>query len=308
MSHPEAVAMTGRSAATRQGGAGARRVDKLASAVMALCALLALAPLVGLVWTTVSRGLSRLDLSFVTESMRGITGAGGGALHAIVGTVMITAAATIMAAPLGLVTALWLVEEADRSRRPGVRRAGRGIRLLIDVMTGIPSIVAGLAVYALVSIVATPGTRSGLAGAIALAIIMTPVVERACEEVLIRVPEDLREGALALGSSRWRSVWHVVLPTASPGVVSAVVLGVSRIVGETAPLLLVAGFTDSMNYNLFSGRMASLPVFVYSQWQNKGVDGAAYNARAWSAALLLIIFVLAMHVVARVSTNRKKKD
>jgi len=275
---------------------------------MGACAVAAAVPLIGLLWTTITRGLGRVDAAFFTESMRGVTGAGGGALHALVGTVLITLAATIAAAPLGVVTALWLVEEADRSNSATVRAFAKAVRVMVDVMTGIPSIVAGLTAYALISLVAGPGTRSGVAGALALAIIMVPVVERACEEVLTRVPDDLREGALALGAARWRVVTHVVLATARPGVVSAVVLGISRVVGETAPLLLVAGFTDSMNYNLFSGRMASLPVFIYSQWQNKGVDGAAYDARAWTAALLLVAFVLVLQVGARLIGRRGRND
>jgi len=277
----------------------------VATVVMSFCAVIGAVPLVGLLWTTISRGLGRLDVTFFTNSMRGVIGAGGGALHALMGTVMITCSATLLAAPLGVVTALWLVEEADRSHRAGVARFGQMVRLVVDVMTGIPSIVAGLTVYALISLVASPGTRSGAAGALALAIIMVPVVARASEEVLVRVPEDLREGGLALGARRWRVVTKIVLPTARPGLVSAVVLGISRVVGETAPLLLVAGFTDSMNYNLFGGRMMSLPVYIYSQWQNKGVDAAAYNSRAWTAALLLVVFVLLLQVIARLIGRRK---
>lgn len=286
----------------------ARRIDKFATAVFWLAAIAAAIPLVGLLWTTISRGLTRLDATFFTQSMRGILNGGGGALHAIVGTLLITLLATVIAAPLGVVTALWLVEEADRSSSRRVQSFARVVRLAVDVMTGIPSIVAGLTIYALISLVAGPGLRSGLAGSLALAIIMLPVVVRAGEEVLVRVPDDLREGALALGSRSWRVATQVVLPTARPGLVSAVVLGISRIIGETAPLLLVAGFTDAMNYNLFSGRMMSLPVYIYSQWQNKGVDAAAYNARAWTAALVLVALVLLLQAVARlVAKGRKTK-
>jgi len=286
-------------------GRSARRANTVATVIMSACALLGAVPLIGLLWTTISRGLARFDVTFFTQSMRGIIGPGGGALHALTGTALITLAATALAAPLGVITALWLVEEADRSSRPGVRRFGGTVRLVVDVMTGIPSIVAGLTVFALITLVAAPGTRSGIAGSLALAIIMVPVVARASEEVLVRVPEDLREGGLALGAARWRVVTKIVLPTARPGLVSAVVLGVSRVVGETAPLLLVAGFTDSMNYNLFGGRMASLPVYIYSQWQNKGVDAAAYNSRAWTAALVLVLFVLVFQVAARLIGRRR---
>lgn len=138
-----------------------------------------------------------------------------------------------------------------------------------------------------------------MAGAVALAVIMTPVVVRSSEEMLALVPMDLREACYALGVPKYRCIWKVVIPTALSGIVSGVVLGISRIVGETAPLLLVAGFTDSMNYNLFSDRMASLPVFIYSQWANKGTDTAAYDERAWAAALLLIAVVVVLHLVAR---------
>jgi len=283
----------------------ARIKNHVATVVITAVAVIAALPLVGLLWMTVTKGLARFDGLFLSQSMRGVVGAGGGALHALLGTILITLAATAMAAPLGLITAIWLVEEADRSNRKAVKTIARIVRTVVDAMTGIPSIVAGLTAYALISLLTGPGTRSGIAGAFALAIIMAPVVERACEEVLLRVPEDLREGALALGSARWRSVLRVVLPTARPGVVSAVVLGVSRIIGETAPLLLVAGFTDSINMNLFQGRMASLPVFIYSQWQNKGVDAAAYTDRAWTAALLLVAFVLVLHGTARLIGRRK---
>jgi phosphate transport system permease protein len=284
----------------------ARNVDRFATVLLWLAAIAAAIPLVGLLWTTISRGLGRLDVTFFTESMRSITGVGGGALHALVGTVLITSLATIIAAPLGITTALWLVEEADRAGANAVRRFARVVRLAVDVMTGIPSIVAGLTIYALMSLVVGPGLRSGLAGSLALAIIMLPVVVRASEEVLVRVPNELREGALALGARNWRVATHVVLPTARPGLVSAVVLGISRIIGETAPLLLVAGFTDAMNYNLFGGRMMSLPVYIYSQWQNKGIPANAYNNRAWTAALVLVIFVLLLQAVARLVARGRK--
>ena len=254
--------------------------------------ILAAIPLVSLLWTVISRGLARFDVEFFTHSMRGIVGPGGGVLHALVGTLIITLTAAVMSIPLGVLTAIFLVEY-------GRGAFARTIRFLVDVMTGIPSIVAGLAAYALFSIIFGPGVRSGFAGAVALTIIMTPVVVRATEEMLALVPLELREASYALGVPKYRTILKVVLPTALSGIVSGAVLGISRIVGETAPLLLVAGFTDSMNYNLFSGRMASLPVYIYGQWANKGVDTAAYDNRAWSAALLLIAVVVTLHLVAR---------
>jgi phosphate transport system permease protein len=262
--------------------------------VAAAGCLIALVPLASLLATVVSRGAARLDLAFVTPSMRGVIGPGGGALHAIVGTALITGATIAVAVPLGLMTAVYLVEY-------GRGRLARTVTFLVDVMTGIPSIVAGLFAYTVFSLLLGPGARSGLAGALALALLMTPVVVRASEEMLRLVPDDLREAALALGAGQHRVVASVVLPSAASGLVAAVMLGVARIVGETAPLLLVAGFTDSMNYNLADGRMATLPVYIYSQWQNKGLDAAAYDNRAWSAALILIAFVLALNLLARLA-------
>ncbi|MCL2803055.1 MAG: phosphate ABC transporter permease PstA [Micrococcales bacterium] len=266
--------------------------DKAMAGVVGAAFLLAAIPLISLLWTVTVRGLARWDAEFFTFSMRGVVGPGGGVVHALVGTLLITLAASVMSVPLGLMTAIYLVEY-------GSGAFARTIRFLVDVMTGIPSIVAGLAAYALFSLILGPGTRSGFAGAVALTIIMTPVVVRSTEEMLALVPLDLREASYALGVPKFRTITKVVLPTAFSGIVSGIVLGISRIVGETAPLLLVAGFTDAMNYNLFDKRMASLPVYIYGQWANKGVDAAAYDQRAWAAALLLIVVVVTLHLTAR---------
>ncbi|MDR1431944.1 MAG: phosphate ABC transporter permease PstA [Propionibacteriaceae bacterium] len=257
---------------------------------------LAVAPLVSVLWTVVSAGLNRMDAEFFTSSMRGVIGAGGGALHAIMGTVQITLASAAISVPVGILAAVYLVEY-------GRGAFARTLTLLVDVMTGIPSIVAGLFAFALFSLVFGPGMRAGIAGAIALSLLMTPVVIRSTEEMLRLVPVELREAAQALGAPKYRTITQVVLPTAASGISAGVMLGISRIVGETAPLLLVAGFTDSMNYNMFSGRMASLPVFIYSQWQNKGIDAAAYDDRAWSAALTLIGFVFVLNLASRMTSH-----
>ena len=269
-----------------------RTVSGLARAGVVGAFLVALVPLVWVLATAVSRGLTRLDTAFFTQSMRNIVGAGGGAVHAIWGTVEITAAATVISLPIGLGTAIYLVEYG-RGAAPGV------IRFLVDVMTGIPSIVAGLFAYSVVVIVSGPGARSGIAGAVALSLLMIPVVVKSSEEMLRLVPTDLREAAIALGSPKRTVVGSVVLPSALSGILAGAMLGVCRIIGETAPLLLVAGFTDSMNLNLFSGRMATLPVYIYSQWQNKGANQAAYDDRAWTAALVLIGLVLIFNLAAR---------
>jgi phosphate transport system permease protein len=252
----------------------------------------AVIPLASLLWTVVSRGWRRLDADFFSMSMRGIVGPGGGAIHALTGTLLITAAASVVAIPLGILSAIYLVEYG----RGPLRRV---ITFLVDVMTGIPSIVAGLFAYAVLSLLLGPGARSGVAAAGALVVLMLPVVIRTSEEMLRLVPNDVREASAALGAPYWRTITTVVLPTAFSGLVSGALLGVARIIGETAPLLLVAGFTDSMNRNLFDGRMATLPVFIYSQWQNKGANAAAYDDRAWAAALLLVVTVLLLNLGAR---------
>ena len=255
--------------------------------------LIAVVPLVSLLWTVITRGLARLDWTFLSQTMRGVVGQGGGALHALAGTAMITGTSAAIAIPLGILTAIYLVEY-------GTGRLSTTINWLIDVMTGIPSIVAGLFAYAVLSAIAGPGARSGLAAAGALALLMVPVVIRSTEQILRLVSGEVREAALGLGAPQHRLVWRVVLPTAASGIIASAMLGIARVIGETAPLLLVAGFTDSLNGNLASGRMSTLPVFVYSQWQNKGANAAAYDGRAWSGALLLIALVLGLTLASKV--------
>lgn len=270
-----------------------RTKNRLASlAVVGAVALTAL-PLTLVIWAAIERGSQRLDLTLFTNSMRGVVGQGGGLLHALTGTLLITAATAAIAIPLGLAAAIYLTEYGTGGRLASVTRRA------VDIMVSIPSIVAGLAAYALFSLLLGPGTRSGLAGAVALAMIMIPVVVRSSEEVLSLVPSDLREAGLALGSPRWRVIRKIVLPTALPGLTAGAVLGVARIIGETAPLLLVAGFTDAMNYNLAEGRMATLPVFIYTQWSSKGLDTAAYDQRAWAGALVLMAVVVVLQLAAR---------
>ena len=166
-------------------------------------------------------------------------------------------------------------------------------------MTGIPSIVAGLFAFALLALFFGPGVRLGIGGAIALSLLMIPVVVRSSEEMLKLVPNELREAALALGVPKWLVVLKVVLPTSIAGIITGVTLAIARVIGETAPLLIIAGFTQSMNYNLFDGPMMTLPVFVYTQYANQGTDGASYVDRAWTGALVLILIVMALNLIAR---------
>jgi phosphate transport system permease protein len=266
--------------------------DRLVTCVVTTAFAVAMVPLVSLVWTVLSRGLKRLDAEFFTSSMLGVVGEGGGAYHAILGTLIITAITAVISVPIGLLTAIYLVEY-------GTGRLKRWITFLVDVMTGIPSIVAGLFAYALFALFFGPGVRLGIMGAIALSVLMIPVVVRSSEEVLKLVPNELREAAYALGVPKWRTVLRIVIPTAIAGLATAVTLSIARVVGETAPLLITVGIINGTNLDPFDGRMATLPVFAYYQLTQPGFPPEYAIDRAWTAALLLIILVMALNVVAR---------
>ncbi len=274
-----------------------RAADRMATTILTGAFLLALIPLVSVFATVLSRGLARFDVEFFTHSMRNVTGVGGGALHALVGSALITGAAALMAVPVGILTAIYLVEF-------GGGRASRWVTFLVDVMTGIPSIVAGLFAYTAFAYILGPQARMGIIGSVALAVLMVPVVIRSSEEMLRLVPGDLREASLALGVPKWRTTLKVVLPTAAGGLATSVMLAIARVVGETAPLLVAAGFTASMNYDLFAGRMQSLPVFIYTQFSNQGSPASAFMDRAWTGALVLILLVMALNLLARLIARR----
>ncbi len=267
--------------------------DRLVTALVSTAFIVALLPLVSLLFTVIVNGAARLDLQFFSESMRNVVGAGGGALHAIMGTLMITGMATLISVPVGLMAAIYLVEYG---RGP----LARAITFFVDVMTGIPSIVAGLFAFAFFSLIfSDPGIRFGFGGSIALSLLMIPVVVRSSEEMLKIVPNELREASYALGVPKWLTILKIVLPTAIAGIATGVTLAIARVIGETAPLLIVAGFTASMNYDLFSNRIMTLPVFVYNQYAVPGADVQAYLDRAWAAALTLVIIVMLLNLIAR---------
>ena len=266
--------------------------DRFVTALVTSAFIVAMVPLISVSITVISNGIGRMDAEFFNSSMRNVTGEGGGALHAMMGTLLITLAATIISVPLGLLTSIYLVEY-------GRGKLAKTITFLVDVMTGIPSIVAGLFAYALFALILGPGVRMGIIGAVALSVLMIPVVVRSSEEMLRLVPNELREASYALGVPKWRTILKVVLPTSIAGITTGVMLSISRVIGETAPLLITAGFTASMNYNLFSDRMQSLPVYVYTQFANQGNPAWAFLERAWAAALLLILIVMALNLLAR---------
>jgi phosphate transport system permease protein len=267
--------------------------DRLVTSLVVSAFLVALIPLISLLYTVLSNGTHRFDLQFFNSSMRNVVGEGGGALHALVGTLLITGAAALISIPVGLLTAIYLVEYGQ-----GV--LARAITFFVDVMTGIPSIVAGLFAYAFFALIFDdPGIRFGFGGSVALSLLMIPVVVRSSEEMLKLVPNELREASYALGVPKWLTILKIVIPTSIAGITTGVTLAIARVIGETAPLLIIAGFTASMNYNLFADRMMSLPVFVYTQYANPGSDVTPYLDRAWAGALTLILIVMALNLIAR---------
>jgi phosphate transport system permease protein len=253
----------------------------------------ALVPLASLIWKVVSEGAPVIDGEFLTYSMRNVIGEGGGIYHAIMGTVLVTAGAAAISIPVGVLSAIYLVEYGGKGRM------ARTVTFLVDVMTGIPSIVAGLFAYALFVVFFGPGVRMGIGGSVALSVLMIPVVVRSAEEMLKLVPHELREASYALGVPKWRTIVKVVLPTAMSGIITGVMLAVARVAGETAPLLIIAGSTDSVNFNLFGERIMTLPVFIYYSYMQPGVPPEFGQARAWGAALILIVIVMALNLLAR---------
>ncbi|AQA13177.1 phosphate ABC transporter permease PstA [Streptomyces samsunensis] len=271
-----------------EGGRQAR--DRLATSLVWVCFLLAVVPLLSLIWETVDRGRTVLDGYFLGHSMEGVQTIlpGGGAYHAIIGTLEQVGLAALIAVPIGLLTAIYLVEY-------GRGKLAKAVTFFVDVMTGIPSIVAGLFILSF-WIIILGFSYSGFAGAMALAILMMPIVVRSTEEMLKLVPDELREASLALGVPKWRTILKVVLPTAIGGITTGVMLAVARVAGESAPIVLLVFGATGINNNPFEGAQSSLPYYIYEQWQLG--NEASFN-RAWAAALVLIAFVMILNLVAR---------
>ncbi|MER5444860.1 phosphate ABC transporter permease PstA [Streptomyces sp. NPDC002766] len=263
--------------------------DRIATGLVWVAFLLALVPLISLVWTTVVRGVKVLDVYFLSHSMGLVADSqpGGGIYHAIIGSLEQVGLATLIAAPIGVLTAIYLVEY-------GRGRLAQAVTFFVDVMTGVPSIVAGLFILSLMLIFDMQ--PFGFAGSLALAILMMPVVVRSTEEMLKLVPNELREASLALGVPKWRTILKVVLPTSIGGITTGIMLAIARIAGETAPVLLLVFGNRFINNNPFEGPQQSLPLYVYQQYA-AGND-YAYD-RAWAASLTLIAFVMILNLVAR---------
>ncbi|MER5301634.1 phosphate ABC transporter permease PstA [Streptomyces lasiicapitis] len=267
-------------------------VDRIAAAVVRSMGLLLVAVLVFVVSYALFEGRKALvHLNFFTEDMQ-LAGpleplSVGGALHAAVGTLVQITLALLVTVPVGLVCAVFLSEV------PGP--FARFVRTIVEAMTALPSIVAGLFIYATV-ILGLGMDRSGLAAALALAVMMLPIIIRAADVVIRLVPGTLREAAYAMGTSRWRTVWHVVLPTCRSGLTTSVILGTARGIGETSPVLLTAGFTSEMNLDPTSGPMVSLPLATFQYVKS---PEPTMIARGFGTAALLMALVLALFVAAR---------
>jgi len=270
-------------------------VNRVATVAMYGAFLIAVIPLALVIWYTIGKGLVRFSYGFLTHSMAGVgaTDTNGGVYHAILGTVEQLLIASVISVPLGLLVAIYLNEY-------GRRGFSTVVRLLVDVMTGIPSIVAGLFVLAFWVIGLHRG-YSGFAGAMALAILMLPVVTRASEEMLKLVPDTLREAAYALGIPKWRVILSIIIPTARTGITTGIMLAVARVTGETAPLLLTAFGTIFINKSPFHGPQEALPLFVFS---SAAAGTPADVNRAWAGALTLILIVVLLYVAARLLTRR----
>lgn len=271
--------------------------DRVARGMTLALTLLALVPLVLVLYYLLKEGLGAFSWEFFTTDPTGrFLGDPGGIRSAIVGTVLIVAVATAIAVPLGIGVALYLVEYGKHTRFANV------VRYFIDVMTGVPSVVFGLFIYIVLVISQIGGTFTAWKGSIALALLMLPVVARASEVVLNLVPNELREAALALGAPRWRVVFGVVLPTALPGLLTGSMLALARAAGETAPLLFTVAFVNGLSADI-GQRMNSLPIQIYndvSQAQDRLVE------RAWGAALTLVLMILIVTLVARLVQTRSR--
>jgi phosphate transport system permease protein len=265
-------------------------VDRLATTGIYATFLIALAPLISVLWTVIEKGTKVLSPSFLTNNMRNIgpNDLGGGVYHAIIGTIEQVLIASLIAVPLGVLAAIYLVEY-------GKGKLASAISFFVDVMTGVPSIVAGLFIYTL-WVLTLGANRSGFAASLALTILMMPVVIRTTEEMLKIVPNDLREASYALGVPKWKTIVRIVLPTALAGIVTGVMLAIARVSGETAPLLLATSYIAGTQFNPFAKGQAALPTFIWDQ-QSRGTDAAL--DRAWAGVFVLIFLVMVVYISAR---------
>ncbi|MDH6198831.1 phosphate transport system permease protein [Mycobacterium frederiksbergense] len=269
--------------------------NHLATVLVTLSLLIALVPLIWVLYSVISRGWTALSSpTWFTNSQAGMTTftAGGGVYHAVVGTVLQGLVCSLISIPIGVLVAVYLVEYG------GGTRLGKITTFMVDILTGVPSIVAALFIYALW--VATLGFgRSGFAVSLSLVLLMIPVIVRATEEMLRIVPMDLREASYALGVPKWKTIVRIVIPTALSGIVTGVMLALARVMGETAPLLILVGYAQAMNFNMFGGFMGSLPGMMYDQISAGAGANPVPTDRMWGAALTLILLIALLNIGAR---------
>ncbi|KGN41604.1 phosphate ABC transporter permease PstA [Knoellia aerolata] len=270
---------------------GRALTDQLARVVMWAAFVIALIPLVWILGTTVLKGGQMLlDASWWGNSQSGITArrVGGGAVHAIQGTLIQAFVTALISVPIGVLTAVYLVEY-------GRGRLAKTVSFMVDILTGIPSIVAALFIYA-VWVVTFGFQRIGFAVCLALTMLMIPTVVRSTEEMLKLVPNELREASYALGVPKWKTIMKIVIPTSFSGIVTGVLLGLARVMGETAPLIILGPYTKVIATNLFDGLMATLPTMIYQEYSENlqpAVD------RVWGAALTLILIIFLLNILGR---------
>lgn len=273
-----------------------RIADNLATVLVTLSLVLALIPLLWVLYSVVVKGFKIISTSeWWMHSQASMTAflPGGGAYHAIIGTVLQGSVCAIISIPIGVFVAIYLVEYG------GGTRLGRLTTFMVDILTGVPSIVAALFIYALW--IATFGfPRSGLAVSLALVLLMIPVIVRATEEMLRIVPMDLREASYALGVPKWVTISRIVVPTGLSGIVTGILLALARVMGETAPLLILVGYSQAINFDMFHGFMGSLPGMMYDQTSAGAGANPVPTDRLWGAALTLILVVAVINVGARI--------
>lgn len=267
----------------------------LATVLVSLSVAIAIVPLLWVLYSVVSKGAGVLtSATWWTNSQAGMTAfaAGGGAYHALVGTLLQAVVCAAISIPIGVLVGVYLVEYGGGSR------LGKLTTFMVDILTGVPSIVAALFIYALW--VATLGfPRSGFAVSLALVLLMIPVIVRSTEEMLRIVPMDLREASYALGVPKWKTIVRIVIPTALSGIVTGVLLAMARVMGETAPLLILVGYSQAMNFDMFGGFMGSLPGMMYDQTSAGAGANPVPTDRLWGAALTLILLIAVLNISAR---------
>jgi phosphate transport system permease protein len=279
----------------RSAGLRRRRIVQNVFAVIAtLSAVAAVAMLCIVLGSVIAKGAASLSVEFFTEP-RGLFGEPGGIADAIIGSCLIVAIATLIAVPMGVLVAIYVAEFANKS-------IGTFVRVVLDVMNGIPAIVVGIFVF---GILVVGHGQSAVYGAFALAILMLPMVARATQEILEVVPRSLRDASFALGVTKWRTTWNIVLPAAIGGILTGVVIAVARVAGETAPLLFTTSIAASQISTDVSHALPTLPVtiFIFSESPDPGEQSAA-----WAAALVLIAFVLVMNILAKLFAGRKRRQ